>query len=157
MRNVHQSAFPTPLESNIVDRVRGGGGRPIISLVAAEHGEILGHIMLSPVTVGTARGGPHPYLGLGPMAVVPSRQREGIGARLVRASIEAARALDVGAVFVLGHPEYYPFFGFEPAGPRGLHFRSPEFDAAFFALELVPGALDRVQGTVDYDPAFDEA
>lgn len=152
---VHAAAFPTTAEAQLVERVRANGCHPVISLVAVEAGEVVGHILLSPVSIGDLGGGDRPFLGLGPMAVIPGRQRRGIGSRLVRAAIEGARALECGAVFVLGHPEYYPFFGFEPAAARGLHFRSAEYDPAFFVLELQSNALRGVEGAVTYDPAFD--
>jgi putative acetyltransferase len=88
------------------------------------------------------------------MAVVPGRQRSGVGSALVRAGLAACRAVKAEAVFVLGHPDYYPRFGFEPAAARGIgnEYRAPA--EAFMAVELEAGALDGVKGTARYDPAL---
>ena len=90
------------------------------------------------------------------MAVEPNQQRTGIGSALVEAGIEACRADDVDAIFVLGHRGYYPRFGFTSAPARGLRFRGPQFDSSFFVLELRGGALDGLDGLVAYVPEFDD-
>ncbi|MGI9431250.1 MAG: GNAT family N-acetyltransferase [Myxococcota bacterium] len=148
-----ERAFGSRGEAELVTALRSL--RPSVSLVAEWQGEIVGHAFFSPVTVRGAAGESWPALALGPLAVVPERQRLGIGGLLTRAGIEACRGLGATRLFVLGHPEYYPQFGFEPAAPRGLHYRSEAFDDAFFALELVEGALRGLAGNVEYASAFD--
>jgi putative acetyltransferase len=148
---VNVAAFPSAAEADLVEALRRDA-RPVVSLVACADAAIVGHIMFSPVTLPG-----HPGLsimGLGPMAVAPDRQRAGIGSTLVRAGVAACTRLEAGAVVVLGHPEYYPRFGFAPAAGFGI---GCEYDApveAFMLLELRTGALRGAAGTVRYHPAF---
>ena len=112
VRTLNIKAFDTPSEADLVDSLRGNV-QPLISLVAEQDQHILGHIMFSPVTLSG-----HPGLnmmGLGPMAVAPPHQRKGIGSQLVHAGLEQCRKLGCIVVVVLGHPEFYPRFGFVPS------------------------------------------
>ena len=147
-------AFGGEAESRLVDALRESAAFiPELSLVAVESGEIVGHILFTRLTVEDERVS-HPALALAPMGVLPARQNLGIGSALVRRGLEEARRLGHGVVIVLGHPEYYPRFGFRPAGALGI--RSP-FEAppeAFLAMELSPGALSDVHGLVRYPPEF---
>lgn len=148
---VNVSAFDTPAEANLVDALREQA-HPLISLVADDNGKILGHIMFSPVSLP---GDPElRIMGLAPMAVSPEHQREGMGSALVRAGIEQCRQLDFGAVVVLGHPAYYPRFGFSPSTRFciGCEYDVPE--EVFMAVELKPGYLDGASGKVKYHAAF---
>jgi len=88
--------------------------------------------------------------------VLPDAQGLGTGAALIRAGIEASRALDWRLLFVLGNPSYYARFGFALAAPHRLHYASHAFDVAFQVLELTPGALAGVTGWVRYHAAFAE-
>lgn len=93
-------------------------------------------------------------MGLAPMAVLPSHQRRGIGSALVRAGLQHCRQLGIGAVAVLGHPDYYPRFGFRPSTRFGI---SSEYDApaeAFMVLELQEGYLAGRSGVIRFHPAF---
>jgi putative acetyltransferase len=153
---VHRLAFGRPAEAALVDRLRAAG-RAVVSLVADEAGAgVVGHILFSPVTLDAADGPPPRWLGLAPLAVLPERQRAGIGAALVRAGLAAAGRLGATAVVVLGHPVYYPRFGFAPASRFGLRCVYDAPDEAFMALELVPGACAGRRGLVRYAPEFDE-
>ena len=116
--------------------------------------EILGHIAFSPVRIGAATSG-NAALALAPMAMHPRVQRQGIGSRLVTAGLAQATALGAPLVIVLGHPEFYPRFGFVPASPLGIlcPFEAPP--EAFMVRELKPGAIAAHHGTVRYHPAFD--
>jgi putative acetyltransferase len=120
--------------------------------VADDGGAIVGHILFSPVTVAVDSGGP--VLGLAPLAVRPERQREGIGSQLVRAGLAAARERGAEAVVVVGHPGFYPRFGFVPASRFGLRCEYNVADEVFMALELVRDALTGTAGLVRYHPAF---
>lgn len=149
IRRVHEAAFPTPLEANLVDALRAAG-RLTVSLVAERDGEVIGHVAFSPVTLD---GAPHVTdgLGLAPVAVLPAHQRQGVGARLVREGLAACGA--AGFVVVLGDPAYYGRFGFAPASRRGLR---DEYGGgeAFQALELRPGSIPHGAGLVRYAPEF---
>ena len=125
---------------------------PVISLVAEHCDEIVGHILFSP-----ARLSEYPetrIMGLAPMAVRPGHQGKGIGSALVRAGLQACTDLGANAVIVLGHPEYYPRFGFLPSSRFRLDSEYDVPDEVFLALELEPGALSALSGRVLYHEAF---
>jgi putative acetyltransferase len=148
------TAFETSTEAHLVDALRGQA-QPIVSLVADDGGAIVGHIMFSPVTQLA-----HPELkimGLAPMAVMPARQRQGIGSALVHQGLERCRQLGFGAVIVLGHAEYYPRFGFTPASRFGLGSEYDVPDEVFLVLELDQGILQGKPGMIRYHPAFASA
>ena len=156
VRRVNESAFEGPQEAALVDALRGAA-RPYVSLVAVETGRVVGHIFFSPVTIdsgGASEGAPLPAMGLAPMGVVPELQRRGTGSRLVRAGLEECRRAGCGAVFVVGHADYYPRFGFAPAGPRGFRCEYAVPAEVFMVTELVPGALAGRAGLVKYRPEF---
>lgn len=158
IRALNAAAFGRDEEGALVDRLREAG-KLLVSLVAEEEGVVVGHIAFSRVTSRDAHGdgsGFPPGAGLAPMAVLPAFQRSGVGSRLVREGIEACREAGVGYIVVLGHPDYYPRFGFVPAGLFGIGCKWPVPDEAFLVRELVTGALDAVRGTVDYEPEFDD-
>lgn len=148
---VNISAFSTPAEAELVDALREQV-QPIISLVAEVSGDITGHIMFSPTSLSGDAS--LKMMGLAPMAVAPEQQRKGIGSMLVRAGLEECRLLGVAAVVVLGHPEFYPRFGFSPASRFGM---DSEYDVAkelFMAIELQAGALSGESGTIKYHAVF---
>jgi putative acetyltransferase len=148
VRAVVAAAFPTALEAALVDGLRATG-RLAISLVAEMEGEVIGHIAFSPVTAGPAKDG----LGLAPLAVHPSHQRQGIGVGLVRAGLEACRGAGCGFVVVLGDPDYYRRCGFAPAANWQL---TDEYGGgpAFQAIELREGACPIGPQLVQYAPEF---
>jgi putative acetyltransferase len=151
IRAVNQAAFETNTEADLVERLREQAS-PLISLVADDSGSIVGHILFSPaVLLG------HPnvkVMGLAPMAVLPPWQRRGIGSALVRTGLEACRELGFAVVIVVGHPKYYPRFGFQPASRFALACEYDVPDEVFMVLELEPGALSGKTGTIRYHPAF---
>ena len=151
VRAVNASAFETPLEANLVDLLREQA-EPIVSLVAEDTGAVVGHIMFSPVSLPG-----HPALrimGLAPMAVAPEHQRKGIGSALVRAGLERCRQLGFGAVVVLGHPDYYPRFGFQPSTRFGIGCEYDVPEGVFMAMELQDGCLRGASGKIQYHGAF---
>jgi len=153
IRAVNQLAFGGSAEADLVDRLRQQG-ISLISMVAVEPHKIVGHILFSPMSVDG-----HPEIvtvaGLAPLAVLPTYQRKGIGSKLVRAGLKECRQAGFKAVAVLGHPDYYPRFGFKPAASYGIRC---EFDApaeAFMVLELHPGALAELRNSkLCYLPEF---
>lgn len=148
---VNEAAFETSAEADLVDALRGKA-QPLISLVAEVAGSIVGHILFSPVKLADESG--HMLMGLGPMAVIPQHQRQGIGSALVREGLNRCAALGCDAVVVLGHPAYYPRFGFVPASRYGLSSEYDVPDDVFMIMELQPGSLRGISGEVSYDEAF---
>lgn len=150
VRRIHASAFGGPTEASLVHRLRGSPGS--LSLVATEWGDVIGHILF---TSATLAGRPLRLAGLGPMAVHPTRQRIGVGSTLVRSGLEECRHAGYQAVVVVGHPGYYPRFGFQHANRFGLRCQFDVPAEVFMALELQPGSL-LGGGEVQYAAAFSE-
>ncbi|MCG8349015.1 MAG: N-acetyltransferase [Chloroflexales bacterium] len=150
---VNESAFEMPAEAKLVAALRAQA-QPFISLIAEEDGIIVGHIMFSPVMLPAYPN--RKIMGLAPVAVLPEHQRKGIGSALVRAGLEACQRLGFGAVVVLGHPKYYPRFGFAPAVrfDIGCEYEAPE--EAFMLIELQPDYLVDASGKVKFHAAFDD-
>jgi len=154
VRRVLEAAFKGRTEADLVDRLRAHG-KFAISLVATQGRAMAGHVLLTDVAI-VGNGLVPRGAGLAPLAVRPAFQRRGIGGMLVRAALERARGAGYGFVCLLGDPAYYGRFGFRTASSLGLacEFVAPE--EAFLALELAPGALAGVSGTVRYLPEFAE-
>lgn len=151
---VHDLAFGRPTEGRIVEAMRlSPHFIPSLSLVAVDGPEIVGHILLSRITI-KGESGERSALSLAPMAVAPDQQRHGIGSLLVRTGLRKAAELGHRLVIVLGHVDYYPRFGFVRASTLGIHppFAAP--DGAFMACVLVPGGALGVSGVVQFPPAF---
>ena len=145
-------AFGGPAEARLVELLRATDDYvPDLSLVAEVNGEVVGHILFSLVRVGDQAA-----LALAPMAVAPAHQRTGVGTALAGAALERAASRPEAAVIVLGHPEYYPRFGFVPGSRFGIVPPWPDIpDEAFLVLPL-PGYTEACRGVVVYSPAFDE-
>lgn len=128
-------------------------GKATISLVAIVQDQLVGHVLFSPVTSEIAAQ--PDGLGLGPLAVLPTYQRMGIGHQLSAAGISECRARGAAYIVVLGDPAYYARFGFRPAAQFGF---TSDYDAgdAFQAIELHAGALDKIQGRIRYCEEFAE-
>lgn len=151
VHRVNELAFGTPAEADLVDALRRAAD-PFVSLVAVIDDRIVGHILFTPVSVEGAAD--RLMMGLAPMAVLPEYQNQGIGSRLVEEGLQACARLGAGAVAVLGHPEYYPRFGFEPAAKHGLRSEYDVPDEVFMVQELEPGALSGCRGLIRYRPEF---
>ncbi len=167
VRAVNDAAFSQPNEARLVDALRGR--ESVVSLVAdldppspaprqpnalAGYGEasrVVGHILFSRIAIEPTT----PALALAPMAVLPAHQRRGIGSALVRRGLDECARLGHRIVVVLGHPAFYPRFGFVRARPLGILPPLDWPDDAWMVMALVPGALHGVHGTVRYPPAFD--
>lgn len=152
VREVNALAFGRSDEAALVERLRLSA-RVCLGLVAVDDREVVGHILFTPVPLHTARGVLTPR-ALAPMAVRPGRQRQGIGSALVRDGLTACRAEGCSLVVVVGHPRFYPRFGFVPARPLGLTSEPAFPEEAFMVAELVPGALRGRRGVVRYGPEF---
>jgi putative acetyltransferase len=153
VRRVNEAAFGQATEADLVDALREAAS-PFISLVAEHEEEIVGHICFTPVRVERTAGPPETILGLAPMAVLPERQREGIGSKLVEAGLDECRRAGFDAVVVLGHPDYYPRFGFEPAAPKGLVSEYDVPEPVFMILELRDRDDRDLSGVARYHDVF---
>jgi putative acetyltransferase len=150
---VHTAAFGQPNEADLVDALRRAEALTI-AFVAVRHACIVGHIAFSPVTV-TSSTTTSEALGLGPLAVLPAYQRQGIGTQLVQAGLRACRTTPYGLVVVLGHPGYYARCGFLTAQRYGLTWEHDAPAEAFMVYECKAGALGQIQGVVQYRPEFE--
>jgi len=149
---VNAEAFETEAEANLVNALRDSG-ISFISLVAEEDEEIVGHILFTPLELIADDSGLK-LLGLAPMAVLPEFQKKGIGSQLVKIGIEKCSNLGYDAVVVLGHPEYYPKFGFVPSVKYGIKSEYDVPDEAFMVLELKEGSLKVKNDIIKYHSAF---
>lgn len=163
IRALVAAAFSRSDEARLVERLRRSDAYiPELALVAiakgegGSEGELLGHLMLTRLPVRLDRGGSLTALALAPVAVRPDSQRRGVGAALVTHALERAAALGFGAVIVLGHPSYYPRFGFLPGSAFGVRCPFDVPGEAFMARELHSGALEGCEGMAVYARAFIE-
>ena len=156
IRHLNKEAFGQPLEANIVDKLRVSCDR-LVSLVAVRDDRIVGHILFSPVVL-ESESGDRNGMGLGPMAVLPSLQRQGIGSRLVEEGLARLRSAGCPFVVVLGHHDYYPRFGFERASRYGVRCQWEGVpDEAFMIMVKEEGAIPAEGGLIRYRQEFDEA
>lgn len=153
IHRVNEEAFGRPEEALLVDRLRDRKAI-ILSLAAIEEGDVIGHVLFSPVLLHGDAGVVHVIVGLGPVAVLPDRQRQGVGSALIEAGLKQCRDRGYRALIVLGHPTYYPRFGFRPASLSGIRCSFEVPDDVFMAMELVRGALKDVTGVAHYHPKF---
>jgi putative acetyltransferase len=155
---VNNGAFGQPAEAEIVDKLREVCEN-LLSLVAVQEEEVVGHILFSPATI-EGEGTAFEVLGMGlaPMAVLPKCQGQGIGSLLIHNGIKMLRERGCPFIIVLGYPEYYPRFGFERASRYGIHSQWSEVpDEAFMILILNKTAMVGASGIARYRKEFDEA
>jgi putative acetyltransferase len=152
IRIVVEQAFGRAAEADLVDALRRNG-KAILSLVAEDEGQIVGHVLFSPVTLRsneTELTG----VGLAPLAVIPYRQNQRIGSMLVEEGLKRLREDGRRFIVVLGHPHYYPRFGFIPASRFNIKSEYDVADDVFMAMELQTGALRDQFGIARYQPEF---
>ena len=149
IRRIHTEAFERPEEAALVEAL-DAAGLSEVSLVSEADGDVVGHVLLSRVSVGET-----PLLALAPLGVLPGHKSAGHGRELVRAALEAARATSFPAVVVVGSPSYYGKLGFEPARRLGLKcpFKVPR--EAWRAARLPAWVDGEVKGTVRYPEPWD--
>lgn len=139
-------------EHNLVNKLRGSEAFVKgLSLVAEDNGKIVGHIILTKVKIGNNES-----LALAPLAVLPNYQKSGIGSKLIIESHKRAKELGYRSVIVLGHPDYYPRFGYQPASRWGIKAPFEVPDESFMAIELIENGLKDISGTVNYAKEFFE-
>jgi putative acetyltransferase len=148
IRDLNQRAFEQNQEANIVDALRSNGGA-LLSLVATVNGQVVGHIMYSPISIGSLRGA-----ALGPMAVLPELQRQGIGRQLVEAGNRLIKQGGCPFIIVVGHAEFYPRFGFRPARARGITCEWELPEDVFMVLVLDEAEMEGVSGLAKYRDEF---
>ncbi|HKZ56994.1 MAG TPA: N-acetyltransferase [Thermodesulfovibrionales bacterium] len=153
---LNELAFGQPQEANIIDKLRINCDN-LLSLVAIENEKVVGYILFSPVEIegqhGIIRG-----MGLAPMAVLPEMQHKGIGTQLVKSGIENLREVQCPFIIVLGHPKYYPRFGFERASLYGIKCQWEGIpDDAFMILWLDKSKMNRVSELTKYRDEFNAA
>ena len=154
IRIVNERAFGRTAEADLVDTLRRNG-KAAISLVADDDGRVVGHIFFSAVTI-QSRETELTGIGLAPLAVIPERQKQRIGSMLMGHGLRRCREEDHPFVVVLGHPNYYPRFGFVPAGRFGIKSEYDVADEVFMVMELREGALTGCAGVAKYQPEFNE-
>lgn len=156
VRAINLAAFECGPEAELVDTLRTSCPDHL-SLVAEDEGQIVGHILFTPVIVEAVEESVA-GMGLAPMAVAPERQRSGIGSALVNRGLDLLRGRGCPFVVVLGHPEYYPRFGFKVAAGYGLRSQWEGVpDEAFMVRVFTDGALPNGGGVARYRDEFDTA
>ena len=149
---INVEAFETIAEANLVNSLRDSGCT-FISMVAETENKVVGHILFTPVELSGNKNNLK-IMGLAPMAVLSQYQNKGIGSELVQAGLERCKSLGCDAVVVLGHPDYYPKFGFVPSVKYGIKSEYDVSDEVFMILELNPGSLKHHEGVIKYHEAF---
>jgi putative hydrolase of the HAD superfamily len=148
---VHAAAFPPGDPAiGLTDRLRADGDLlPELSSVALRDGDVVGHVAISRATLNGGAG----VLALGPIGVLPEHQRSGVGSALMRATLAAASATDWPLIALLGHADYYPRFGFEPAGALGIE---PPFEVEpqYWMAFRLPAYEPELRGVFRFADAF---
>jgi putative acetyltransferase len=149
IRTVNDRAFARPNEGAVVEELRRASA-DLLSLVAVVEGKVVGHVMFSPARLESEDGREVLGMGLAPLAVLPERQRQGVGSELVTAGLAIIRQTPCPFVIVLGHPSYYPRFGFERASKHGIRCQWDVPDEAFMVLVIDGDTMRGASGVVRY-------
>ncbi|MDM8536010.1 N-acetyltransferase [Desulfobacterales bacterium HSG17] len=148
---VEREAFGYDKESNLVnDLLSDQSARPLHSLLAFNAGRAVGHVLFTSAYLGDTQKSVSISL-LAPLAVIPDFQKQGVGGKLIEHGLKLLTNSGVDLVFVLGHPDYYPRYGFKPAGVQGFEapYPIPEKHAnAWMVQELHPGVIDSISGKI---------
>ena len=148
---IETEAFGHSKESNLVNGLlNDDSAKPLLSLLAIDDDEAIGHILFTKVRI-TGNEDALSAMILAPLAILPNAQGKGVGGKLIKEGLRQLSESNVDLVFVLGHPEYYPRFGFKPAGVRGFEapFLIPDKDAsAWMVQELRPGVIGNFSGKI---------
>ncbi|MBP1744586.1 MAG: GCN5-related N-acetyltransferase [Firmicutes bacterium] len=137
-------------EQELVGRLRKSDSFiPELSLVAEHDGRIVGHILFTKAMIGGSVS-----LAMAPLSVLPEYQNQGIGGKLILEGHRIAKKLGYRSVILVGHADYYPRFGYSPAGRWGIKASFDVPDENFMAAELVKGGLDYVSGIVEHAAEF---
>ena len=156
IHSVNEQAFGRVSEAKLVDTLRLAC-TDHLSLVADDNGSIIGHLMFTPVVVTDGKQKTE-GMGLAPMAVLPSRQRQGIGTQLVDSGLQILKEKGCPFVIVLGHPEYYPRFGFQAASGCNIRTQWDDVpDDAFMILVMDHEAMQNVSGVATFRDEFNDA
>ncbi len=151
VHDVEELAFGRAFEADAVDALQRNR-KTVLSLVAEVEGAIVGHILFARTTIETGTSTVI-EASLGPIAVLPDRQHQGIGSAMILAGVARCRELGFGSVFLLGNPAYYGRFGFRPASEHGIAYHQAlSRPDAFQVLELHEGALRGVAGIAHEEP-----
>ncbi|WP_175989257.1 GNAT family N-acetyltransferase [Bacillus sp. Marseille-Q1617] len=156
IKDVNDLAFKKEDESILIEKIRESEAYiPELSLVAVTDRKFLaGHILFSKIHIENHTGKMIPSVALGPIAVHPDYQGTGIGTSLIQEGIARARKLGYTSMIVLGHPAYYPRFGFKRASEFEIKAPIDIGDEYFMAMELERGGLKGITGTVRYSDPF---
>lgn len=153
IKELTRAAFKKEGEADLVETITNSDDL-VLSLVAESAGGIIGHVLFSRMSLESEVSSESKVVGLGPLSVSPGYQKQGIGSQLIKSSLEILEK-DWDAVFLLGHSEYYPKFGFLPASKFGIKSTFDCADENFMCFELKTGALKNASGVVHYCKAFD--
>ena len=148
IRRVNELAFGRDQEANIVDALRANGA-VLLSLVAILRDRVVGHLLYSPALIGEVQGA-----ALGPLAVLPEHQRQGIGIKLVEAGNARLTAKPCPFIILIGHPEYYPRFGFKRASDHNIQCEWQVRDEVFMVLFPNSDGTGRIFGPAKYRSEF---
>ena len=134
----------------VSDLLADPSAQPFLSLVGIAHDRVVGHILFTSTQIRPSKAKVSSAL-LAPLSVHPEHQNRGLGGRLIQTGLAHLKSAGVHLVFVLGHPGYYPKYGFSVAGIKGFEAPypiPPENSAAWMVQELQPGIIGRVRGEV---------
>lgn len=154
---IYKAAFGQATEADLVEALHKSCPNRL-ALVAEELGQVVGHILFTPATITTDSGKNITGMGLAPIAVTPDLQGQGIGARLVTVGLAILKEQRCPFIIVLGHPRYYPHFGFVPAEQYNIRCQWPDVPSeAFMILIMDEKVMSEVSGIASYREEFNQA